>query len=183
MYNHADWTRAQELIEETEWSSLITDDINVSWDNWQQHFVEIMKQCIPQKVLPPRRNLPWLSKSLVQLMRKRNLLFSRAKRTNRKSDLEKYRQTRNRVVSQLREAKCRFLKTINPHSAKKFWKAVKRLNKTHSSIPVLTNGSTTAHSDREKAEMLSDFFSTCFNQAVPQRFPKQFNFQRRPYHP
>ena len=131
---------------------------SISWDNWQQHFVEIMKQCIPQKVLPPRRNLPWLSKSLVQLMRKRNLLFSRAKRTNRKSDLEKYRQTRNRVVSQLREAKCRFLKTINPHSAKKFWKAVKHLNKTHCSISVLTNGNTTAHSDREKAEMLSDSF-------------------------
>jgi len=81
-------------------------------------------------VLPPRRNLPWLSKSLVQLMRKRNLLFSRAKRTNRKSDFERYRQTRNRVVSQLREAKSRFLKTINPHSAKNVWKAVKHLNKT-----------------------------------------------------
>ena len=94
--------------------------------------MEIMKQCIPQKVLPHLRNLPWLCKSFVQLMRKRNLLFSRAKRTSRKSDLEKYRQTRNRVVAQLREAKSRFLKTINPLSAKKFWKAVKHLNKTHS---------------------------------------------------
>ena len=111
-----------------------------------------MKQCIPQKVLPPRRNLPWLSKSLVQLMRKRNLLFSRTKRINRKCDLEKYRRTRNRVVSELREAKSRFLK-INPLSAKKFWKAVKYLylNKTRSSIPVLTSGNTTAHSEGRNA--------------------------------
>jgi len=32
------------------------------------------------------------------------------------------------------------------------------------------------HSDREKAEMLSDFFSTCFNQAVPPLFPSSSIF-------
>ena len=89
--------------------------------------MEIMKECIPQKVLPPRRNLPWLNKNLVQLMRKRNMLFSRAKRTIQKSDFEKYKQIQNRVVSQLCEAKSRFFKTINPCNAKQFWKAVKYL--------------------------------------------------------
>ena len=127
LYKHADWPKAHELIEETDWSSLITDDINISWENWKQHFMEIMKECIPQKVLPPRRNLPWLSKNLVQLMRKRNMLFSRAKRTIQKSDFEKYKQIQNRVVSQLCEAKSRFFKTINPCNAKQFWKAVKYL--------------------------------------------------------
>jgi len=99
-------------------------------------------------------------------MRKRNVLFSRAKRTRQKSDFEKYKQIRNRVVSQLREAKSRFFKTINPRNAKKFWKAVKYLNKIRSSIPVLSDGNITAHSDGGKTQMLCDFFSKCFNHAV-----------------
>ena len=171
LYEHADWPRVRDLIEETEWSSLTTDDVDISWENWQQRFLEIMKECIPQKVLPPRRNLPWLNKNLVQLMRKRNMLFSRAKRSCRNSDFEKYKRMRNRVVSQLCEAKSRFFNTINPHNAKKFWKAVKYLNKTHNSIPVLCDGNSEARSDGDKAEMLGDFFTKCFNQAVPPLSP------------
>ncbi len=128
MYKHADWTRARELIEVTDWNSLLTDDMNVPWANWKQHFMKLTKECMPHKSLPPRRNLPWLSKNLIQQMRKRNMLYSRAKRSSKKSDFEKYKQMLNRVVSQLRETKSRFFKSINPRDAKKFWKAVKYLN-------------------------------------------------------
>ena len=99
------------------------------------------------------------------------MLFSRAKRTRQKSDFEKYKQIRNRVVSQLCEAKSRFFKTINPRNAKQFWKAVKYLNKTRSSIPVLTDGNLTAHSDGDKVEILCDLFSKCLNHAVPPPSP------------
>ena len=66
-----------------------------------KRFMEIMNECIPQRLLPNQRNLPWLSKSLVQLMRRRNLLFSHAKRSGKGSDVEKYKRIRNRVVTQL----------------------------------------------------------------------------------
>ena len=99
------------------------------------------------------------------------MLFSRAKRTSQKSDFEKYKRIRNRVVSQLCESKSRFFKTINPRNVKKFWMVVKYLNKTRSSILVLSNGNITAHSDRDKAEMLCDFFSKCLNHALPPLSP------------
>jgi len=97
------------------------------------------------------------------------MLFSCAKRTRQNSDFEKYKQIQNRVVSQLCEAKSRFFKTINPRNAKKFWKAVKHLNKTRSSIPVLSDAWQHKYSfwHGDKAEMLCDFFSKCFNHAVP----------------
>ena len=119
-----------------------------------------MQECIPQKTLPSRHNLPWLSKSLVQLMGKRNQLFSQAKRSKREVDLAKYRKMRNRVFSQLRSVKANYFKRINPHDAKQFWKAVKYLNKVKSSIPVLTRDDATARSDKEKADMISEYFTT-----------------------
>ena len=172
LYKHADWHKAHELIEGTNWDSLLVDDVNISWENWMKHFLEIMAECIPQRLLPNRRNLPWLSKSLVQLMRRRNMLFSQAKRSGKRLDVEKYKHIRNRVVTQLRRAKSSFLKNLNPRgNSKRFCSAVKHLNKKYDSIPVLKHGSVTANTNKEKAEMLNSFFSTCFNSAFPPLSP------------
>ncbi len=54
-YSHADFTQAQQRIRDTNWEELINDDINCSWLNWQSKFLEIMEECIPRRVLPPRR--------------------------------------------------------------------------------------------------------------------------------
>ncbi len=54
-YSHADFTQAQQRIRDTNWKELINDDINSSWLNWQSKFLEIMEECIPRRVLPPRR--------------------------------------------------------------------------------------------------------------------------------
>ena len=64
-----------------------------------------METCIPQAVLKARKNLPWLTKSVIQAMRKRNLLFNAAKRSNSPSDWEKYKCIRNKVVAMLRQNK------------------------------------------------------------------------------
>ena len=38
LYKHADWHKAHELIEGTNWDSLLVDDVNISWENWMKHF-------------------------------------------------------------------------------------------------------------------------------------------------
>ena len=92
------------------------------------------------------------------------MLFSCSKRSKKKSDFERYKKLRNRVTTQLRGAKTSFFSQINPHDTKKFWKSVKYLNKNQSSIPVLSQGNTLACTDSEKADMLGNDFSSCFNE-------------------
>ena len=176
-YKHPDWHKAHKLIEDSNWDFLV-DDVDISWENWKKHFLEIMAECIPQRPLSNRRNLPWLSVSLVQLMTRRNMLFSQAKRSGKRSDVEKYEHIRNRVVTQLLRAKSIFLKNLNPRSnSKKFWSAVKHLKKKHNSILVLKHGSVTANTNQEKAEMLNSFCSTCFNSAFPPLSPSNVHTQ------
>ena len=123
-----------------------------------------MEQCIPKKVLPPRRrNLPWLSKSLVQSMRRRNCLFKKAKRTNDPIYKSQYKSARNRVTSQLRQAKQKHFQNLNPSYAKQFWKTIKVLNKQNVHGGSLTHNGLPCPSDTEKANSLNDFFSMCFN--------------------
>jgi len=145
-YSHANFTLAEQLICVTDWDDLIDDDINTSWDNWQSKFLDIMDRCIPKKVLPPkRRNLPWLSKGIVQAMRRRNAMFKRAKRSGNEQDYAKYCRVRNQIVKDLRCSRHAYFQGLKPSNHKKFWKAVKCLDRNplqsqfwHTTTPPMT---------------------------------------------
>ena len=143
---------------------------------WQERFLAIMEECIPRKVLPPRRNLPWLNKGTIQSIRRRNNLFKRAK--NSPVDKGRYKQARNRVISQLRNAKRDYFRKLNPSNPKKFWKSVKILNKKNSSIPVLSQDSNMYSTDQEKADALNLFFCKNFNESISPITPLDSNIRK-----
>ena len=60
-----------------------------------------------------------------------------------------------------------YLDKLKSASCKDFWKVVKNLNGRQSSIPTLNHYGDTATSDSEKATMLNNFFSSCFNESIP----------------
>jgi len=72
-----------------------------------------MSQTIPSRLLPSRRTLPWLNKSIVRSMKKRNQLFKRA---------SQFKLARNRTVAMLRSAKQSCFRKLNPRDQKAFWK-------------------------------------------------------------
>ena len=135
-YSPADWEKACDLIDSFEWDSILTDDIDASLKQWHEKFMDIMAQSIPNRLLPPRRNLPWLTKPIIQSMRKRNMLFKKAKSSG---NFTKYKRARNRTANLLTLAKKRYFRLLNPKDSKKFWKAVKSLNKSKQSIPTLSH--------------------------------------------
>jgi len=90
-------------------------------------------------------------------IRARNRIFKK------ESYSARYRKARNRVVSLLRKAKSDYFQQLNPRDSKSFWKAVKYLNKTPSGIPALVYENVEANTDKEKADLLNNFFSSCFN--------------------
>ena len=167
-YSCADFRKACELIDATDWDNLLpAEDVDLAAINWNNKFMDIMQTCIPQQTLRKRRNVPWLTKNITRYMKKRNAAFQAAKRSGKPELALKYRKLRNETVKLLRSAKRSYLQQLDPRNKKQFWKAVKILSNQQSTIPTLSHQGTTAESDREKATMLNDFFSTCFNKAIP----------------
>ena len=166
-YTYADWDKASELIDEFNWDSILSRDIDQSWKQWHQQFMAIMAQSIPNTTIRTRRNLPWLNRSIVKSMKKRNQLYKKANKTG---NFYQYKLARNRTLSQLKLAKRRYFQTLNPKNPKKFWKAVKFLNKSKQSIPTLSLDGAVANSDIDKANLLNSFFFFFF-----------FFFSRRPH--
>ena len=107
-----------------------------------------------------KNNKPWLTKKIVQAMKRRNMYYKRAKLS---LNFTKYKCQRNKVTSMLKEAKRNFFERINPHHPKEFWKACKMLSGSPTSIPTLQTSSDTAQTNDEKAQLLNKFFVSCFN--------------------
>ena len=66
-YNYADWDKACEIIDEFNWESILSQDIELSWKLWHRQFMSIMARSVPNTIIPTRRNLPWLNRSIVKL--------------------------------------------------------------------------------------------------------------------
>ena len=87
----------------------MSEDVNTSLIRWQTAFLDIMKKCIPRVTLRTRKNLPWLTKQLIQLTKKKKLLFQKAKRSGFRNDFEKYKWLRNKLTYKLRESKRNYI--------------------------------------------------------------------------
>ena len=146
-------------IHDFDWGSVMSQNIELSWKIWHKQFMLIMAESIPNKVIPMRKNLPWLNKS-INSMKKRNLLFKQVKKTG---DYRRYKTARNRTLAQFRLARRNYFQTINPKDPRKFWKAIKYLNKSRPAIPTLSQGDHVAYTNSDKANLLNSFFGSYFN--------------------
>ncbi len=101
--------------------------------------MEIMYLCIPRKALPSRKNLPWISHSLITTMKRRNHLYKRYKASGSQIALKNYKYTSNKITSELRKAKHEFFDKMNNANSKSFWKLYKTITKQKTSIPCLNS--------------------------------------------
>ncbi len=143
-YKDADYRKARQMIEETDWDHLLHEnDIDCSATNWHNKFMEIMSACIPQQTLRWKRNVPWLKKNITRYIRKWNAAFQAARKSGKSDHHSKFKKLRNKVVKLMRSAKSSYFQRLNPKDKKQFWKAVKYLNKQQSNIPTLHHQDTT----------------------------------------
>ena len=112
------------MIQEVAWDRLLPEDnVDVAAVNWHNKVMDIMHACIPQQTLKKKRNLPWLSKNAIRLIRQRNATFQAAKRSGRPHLVDKFKKLRNRVVRLLRNDKKSHLEQLNVRDKRKFWKS------------------------------------------------------------
>ena len=117
-YAHADWVGACEAIDEINLDDLVmTENIDDAWEAWMQQFMSIMNQFIPICTLRSTRNLFRLTKPLIKLIKKRQLLYKSA---NKSGNFRNYKIALNRTMVDIRLAKLTYFRKLNPRDPKKF---------------------------------------------------------------
>ncbi len=165
-YTLGDFQKACELLRDVDWTSLLRcDDVDECWSKWHNQFIDVMTQCIPRKLLPQKKNLPWINQPLLAAIRRRNSLFKKYKATRCESVFNEYKFVRNRLTFELRKAKQSFFNQLHHADSKTFWKLYKTLTRKVTNIPALHRPSLTgmAEDSLEKVNLLNAQFFKNFN--------------------
>lgn len=166
-YDKGDYNHLKTLARNTDWNSLYNVDVNTHAKNITDHIINITKQCVPNKYVRIKpQDLPWISSSIKNMIRKRKRAYKKAKRTNSENHWTKFRKLRNNVIQLLRKGKddhflklADKLKTDN-RNTKSWWSTMKSVinTNTKSSIPPLQHNDILLSDDNDKANLLNNFF-------------------------
>ena len=173
LYKSADMPLARDLLSNLPVASP-EDNIDTFWKRWQAAFLDAIQRSVPRRTVPIKSSSPWLNSEIRRLTSKRERLFRLFKRSKSSDHLDKYKSLRNTIVSKVRAAKTAFFENLaqSYNDSKKFWSIIKVLNPRPTNSSTLTDGSKVVSADADKAALLNDFFSSCFNKTfVPSSYP------------
>ena len=177
LYKQADFQKLNQLLLEYDWDSIITDapSIDSACLNFTYTYIRCVRECVPEKTVIIRpKDKPWFDNVLRIHIRKRDRLRKKALKSHKMTDINNYKQQRNRVNNMKKQAKCSYYDNIetqlldsNKNDVKLYWKLMKDLfkSKSSSSIPPLKtadeNGTlSVVFSDKEKVEVLNKYFAS-----------------------
>ena len=129
-YKHFNEEAFQRDLDQVPWSVLDMDeDPNDAWSSWSTLYTEVLDRHAP---LRTRRikvdSAPWINDDILTAMQVRDEIHQQALRFKTESLWLKYRDSRNNLVSLIRQAKTDYYKNIieqNVSDSKTLWKSLR----------------------------------------------------------
>ena len=174
--NYDNMRKLMDLEWEEEFAACPTD-VTKQWEIFKKKFKDAEEICVPQKQITAnslqrtKYNTP-LDKKALKKIKKKHRCWQRYMETREGRHYDAYCRQRNQVRALTRKIQKEFEKNIAANAKKnpkKFWQYAKSKTKTKTGVSDLEmpgsdggNGNRTTQSDKEKAEVLSAFFTSVF---------------------
>ena len=112
LFDRGNYESLSQEISNTNWDMLKNNDINIYANNLTEQVSKSSKIHIPNKFIKVKQSDPhWMNNNIKQMMRKRKRLYDKYKRTKNASDLQNFKQYRNKITGKYENLKK--LKLIN----------------------------------------------------------------------
>jgi hypothetical protein len=171
IYKKADNDKLKKETEEYAHEYLASDplsrSVNTNWCEIKSKLTELLHKHVPSKTVGGKRHLPWIDSTIKRQMRKRDRLYTKAKKSHNRHTWAQYRMFRNKVTKSIRCAHHRYINEVvggnlqeNPKS---FWSYVKLMRTENLGIPPLKYDGKMCTSDSEKANALNSHFKAVFH--------------------
>ncbi len=169
-FQKADWDAVRKTTSEFVQKFLevcSTRTVNENWEAIKSHLMDILREQIPSKMRSARRRLPWFNADIKRMIRRKKRLFKKHKKTKKASDWEAYKKYKKEVQRAIKTAHDNYINSIlsdalEEGNHKPFWSYVKSKRKDAGGIAPLRSNGTLLSSSHEKAEVLSEQFSSVF---------------------
>ena len=149
--------------------------VNEMWVKFKTGFLEAVERFIPSKMTKTKYSLPWIDATIKRLMKRRQKLYLRARKSNDPDVKNHYKRFRAHVQKIKRDAYWRHVSNIftfendpsDPDSnksgkIKKFWSFVKSLKKDAFGITSLRENGILKTDTKEKADICNRQFQSAF---------------------
>ncbi len=139
-------------------------------ENWQaikQQLNQIIDKYVPSKMTHSRINLPWVSREIKRMCKRKHRLYRKAKKSKRESDWNIFKKHKKATVDALRRAHWQYVHDIladglAENNTRPFWRYVKSQRQDSVGIAPLKEGNSMHVSAKDKSEALSRQFSSVF---------------------
>ena len=133
IFSKANWPEIKNEISKFSadyFSRLQNSSVEVKWTEFKSNLTSIIDKYVPSKFISTRYNLPWMSRAILRLSRKKHRLFKKAKRSHKASMWERYKSCKKQVTQGLKRARDDFINravtsAFESNDTKPFWKYVK----------------------------------------------------------
>ena len=156
-------------------------DVNSNWDFFHQNYTKLMSQSIPSHMTKQKHHLPWITRSIIRLQRKRDKAHSQAKKTKRNKHWEKFKQLRKEVTKEVANSYSSYINNVIGESLttnpKQCWSFIRKNKTENLGIPSLKVNDMVKTTDSDKADALNDYFKSVFTKEqlpIPTKGPSPF---------
>jgi hypothetical protein len=174
-FKKADYGLINSYLATVDWESVYSECVNA--DDYYVAFKNVIDYVVanfvPFTSATSKKCAPWFNDKLKHIKRVKQRKWQRYMRNK---NIVKYAQYQDSAVmfkSELLKAKCNYEKNLFENrktNSKKFYNYIRKQTTVCSAIPCLKNGEFLATSDKEKADLFSEYFATVFvddNQVSP----------------
>ena len=191
LYKRADMDGLHDHLVRCRDSFLSTDHSHVSvndmWVSFKSEVLSAIERFIPSKMTKTKYSLPWIDSSIKRLVRKRDKLYFRARKSSSPDIKNHYKRFRAHVQKSIRDAYWKHITNIfsfendNPdpdcpgknEKAKKFWSFVKSLKKDASGINTLRENGILKTDTLDKANICNRQFQSAFTRESNDEIPSK----------
>jgi hypothetical protein len=175
IYSKADWAALRDSVSDL--SATITRDFTADsnpeeiWTVLRDGLQEGVQQHIPHRASAPQRNLPWVDPATAKLIRRRDRIHKKWRKTTNPA-LLKFKSLKCLIQRRLRRQFRSYVEELfvepedepdQPRTTKKFWSYIKQKRTEHSGVAPLKVDGKLVTEDRAKAEVLNKQFQSAFS--------------------
>ena len=169
-WSRANWDKMREetrVFREQYFNTTPTQSVDQKSESLTQFLSTLVSKHVPQKVSSSRRNIPWMTRPLHRMCRKKQRLYNKAKKKHSPHSWKEFRSYQRRTTAALRAARTDYIndilaKSLEENDTRPFWRYVKSQHQENCWVAPLKSDGQLHPDGGKKAEILNKQFTSVF---------------------
>lgn len=166
-YKRADIVLLNSLLNQISLDAVISDGVDAIWSTFNDQVMSAIEQSVPKVNVKCSRDPPWIDDEARRLIRRKQIVWRKAKKGDSAVQWQRYRALRNDVKALTKRKYDLYIESLSEVSVsnpKRFWSFFRCKTKSRT-IPIcITDGESTCDNSVEKASLFNDYFVSVFSQ-------------------